>query len=264
MGRLFWFSATGNSYKAAEKIAAVNSDFTLVKITDHLIASAEIIEDEDIGLVFPVFSWTLPEPVKEFIRKTEFKNVKYCFSVITMGASAGRAGDVLRKMLLKKGVELSFFRTVKMPDNCIYLYNPSASKGKEYIDSVLKEAAAKTETLAEKIKSRETSLVISKNILGWILTYGVGSLFKKQYPGFDKKFIVSDKCTGCGICRDVCSVSNIKIEDKRAVFSGNCILCMACINWCPEKAINYKKVTINRTRYHYPGLPFTALKDKHN
>ena len=41
MGKIFWFSATGNSYKAAKKIAEQNSDFTLVKITDRLILNPE-------------------------------------------------------------------------------------------------------------------------------------------------------------------------------------------------------------------------------
>lgn len=262
MGRIFWFSATGNSYKTAKAIADKNRDFTLVKITDHLISNPEIIEDEEIGLVFPVFSWTLPEPVKDFIRTADFRNVRYCFGIITMGGAAGRAGAVLRRMLFEKGVKLSLFDTVRLPDNCIYLYNPSASKGKEYIDGVVLKAAAETEAIAEKIRVRDTGLSVSRNPLGWILTYGVGSFFKKQYPGFDEKFNVSSACTGCGICRDVCSVSNIKIENKRPVFSGNCIICMACINWCPEKAINYKSATINRSRYHYPGLAFTELKEK--
>ena len=47
-----------------------------------------------------------------------------------MGGSAGRAGAVLRQMLTEKGVNLSLFDTVKMPDNCIYLYNPFRVKRK--------------------------------------------------------------------------------------------------------------------------------------
>ena len=261
MGKIFWFSATGNSYTAAKKIGEQNKDFTLIKITDRLILSEPLIDEEEIGFVFPVFSWTLPEPVKEFIRTADFRNIRYCFAVITMGGSAGRAGAVLRKMLSDKGVKLSFFREVKMPDNCIYLYNPSASKGSNYIDKVLENAKIVINNTAEKIRNREKNIGISRNIFGWLLTYGVGSLFPKQYSGFDKKFNVSDDCTGCGICRDVCSVSNITIENNKPVFHKSCIICMGCINWCPEKAINYKNSTNGRTRYHYPALSFSELKN---
>jgi len=260
MGKIFWFSATGNSYTAAKKISEHNKDFTLIKITDQLISSSPVIRDDVIGFVFPVFSWTLPETVKEFIRTADFRNTKYCFAVITMGGAAGRAGAVLRKLLFKKGVSLSFLKEVKMIDNCIYLYNPTASKGRDYIDKVLAKAEKVINATSEKIRNREKNIGISRNILGWPLTYGVGSLFPKQYPGFDKKFIVSDDCTGCGICRDVCSVSNIAIENNKPVFHNKCIICMACINWCPGKAINYKKSTIGRARYHYPGLSFSELK----
>ena len=55
MGKLFWFSATGNSYKAAKIIADQNRDFTLVKITDHLISNPEIIEEEEIRVCISCF-----------------------------------------------------------------------------------------------------------------------------------------------------------------------------------------------------------------
>ena len=261
MGKIFWFSATGNSYKAAKIISEISEGgYELVKITDSLIASSPVYEESDIGFVFPVFSWTLPEPVKDFIRASEFRNVKYCFSVITMGGSAGRCGSVLRKMLSCKGVTLSFVDTVRMPDNCIYLYNPSASKGGDYIDGVISESMEALSGAAEKISRKQQMLKISRNPAGWLLTYGIGSVFPLQYNGFDSKFSVSEDCTGCGICADVCSVSNIKLENGKPVFQGKCVICMGCINWCPEKAINYKESTSTRTRYHYPGLNSSEIK----
>lgn len=261
MGKIFWFSGTGNSLKAAEKIADISGGkYELVKITDKLISSSPLIEDEEIGIVFPVYSWTLPEPVRNFIKVSDFRGVKYCFSIATMGGAAGRCGAVLEKMLSCKGVKLSFFDTVVMPDNCIYLFDTHAAKGSGFVNNMLEKSSADLLKMGEKINSRTESLNISTKIIGWLLTYIVGSLFPKQYKGFDKKFNVSASCTGCGICRDVCPVSNITIENCKPEYQGHCIICMGCINWCPENAINYKKVTQKRTRYHHPGVKYSELR----
>jgi ferredoxin len=260
MGKIFWFSGTGNSFKAAEKIAHFSrGKYELVRITDTLISSSPVIEDEEIGIVFPVYSWTLPEPVRDFIKASDFRGVKYCFSIATMGGAAGRCGAVLKKMLSRKGVKLSFFDTVVMPDNCIYLFDTHAAKGKDFIDNMLAKCSADLLKIGDKINSRTESVNISRKTIGWLLTYIVGSLFPKQYKGFDKKFNVSDSCTGCGICHNVCPVSNIIIENGKPVYQGRCIICMGCINWCPENAINYKNKTLKRTRYHHPGVKYSDL-----
>ena len=261
MGKIFWFSATGNSFKAAQQIAEASEEkFELVKITDKLISSGPVIDESVAGIVFPVYSWSLPEPVRAFIKSADFRNVEYFFSIATMGGAAGRCGAVLRKMLSGKGVRLSFFDTVVMPDNCIYLFDTTSAKGKDEITRRLDMCGSDLNAISQKISSKSISLNISKNIAGWPLTYIVGSLFPKQYKGFDRKFNISDSCTGCGICRDVCSVSNITIENGRPVYHDKCIICMGCINWCPVNAINYRGKTQNRSRYHHPGVSASDLK----
>ena len=48
----------------------------------------------------------------------------------------------------------------------------------------------------------------------------------------------NEKCTGCGMCVDVCPVNAIKIENKKAVISEECIDCGVCIAQCPLEAIS--------------------------
>ena len=46
-----------------------------------------------------------------------------------------------------------------------------------------------------------------------------------------------EKCTGCGICIDVCPAEAIKIENDKAVISDDCYECGICENECPNDAI---------------------------
>ena len=56
-------------------------------------------------------------------------------------------------------------------------------------------------------------------------------LFKNLYK-------VTDDCSQCGICTQVCPAGCISISDNKVVYNmENCQTCMACIHNCPKKAI---------------------------
>ncbi len=46
------------------------------------------------------------------------------------------------------------------------------------------------------------------------------------------------KCTGCGICEDVCPKDAIHVINSIAVVNDNCIDCSICVKRCPENAIS--------------------------
>jgi len=48
-----------------------------------------------------------------------------------------------------------------------------------------------------------------------------------------------DKCTGCGICVDVCPVEAISVDNHLAVVDRQtCTACGLCVNECPNEAIS--------------------------
>ncbi|MGE5173015.1 MAG: DUF362 domain-containing protein [Betaproteobacteria bacterium] len=49
--------------------------------------------------------------------------------------------------------------------------------------------------------------------------------------------ITTDKCTGCGTCKDICPTEAIIIENGKAEITLECIDCGACPRACPEGAI---------------------------
>ena len=71
-------------------------------------------------------------------------------------------------------------------------------------------------------------------------------------------FAVIDRCTGCGICAQVCPSGTIELEEGRPVWhDGACQWCFACINWCPEAAIGFTRLPEKNpgARYRNPSLP---------
>lgn len=47
-----------------------------------------------------------------------------------------------------------------------------------------------------------------------------------------------EKCTGCGLCIDVCPVEAIELDDDIAkVDEDTCTDCGACVDECPNEAI---------------------------
>jgi len=47
----------------------------------------------------------------------------------------------------------------------------------------------------------------------------------------------SEKCTGCGICIDVCPVNAIEVNEQAVINADACTGCAACIWECPNEAI---------------------------
>jgi len=75
------------------------------------------------------------------------------------------------------------------------------------------------------------------------IVYDVGST-KKNKTGKWRNFrpVVTDKCTGCGICVQFCPEGAIKIVNKKAVIDYDyCKGCLICVNECPIKAITTEK-----------------------
>jgi len=65
---------------------------------------------------------------------------------------------------------------------------------------------------------------------------------KKDYEEGDIKITIDlEKCTGSGECVTACPVEIFEVVDGKAVCKhiGECIECCACVNACPNDAIEH-------------------------
>ena len=87
-------------------------------------------------------------------------------------------------------------------------------------------------------------------------------LYKLAYPmvhKMDRKFWVDDRCNHCGLCVNICPAQNIDMQNEKLIWHNHCEQCLACIQWCPQAALQYGKKTSAYTRYHNPEVKVKDL-----
>jgi Pyruvate/2-oxoacid:ferredoxin oxidoreductase delta subunit len=244
---IFWFSGTGNSLYAAKRLSAELDDTQLIQITDAVPTAAVGGKGAKVGFVFPSYYWNLPRAVRKFVERLEIKPDTYVFTIVTMGGIGHGSISALNKVLKAKGLRLHYGKGVKMPDNYILLYNPTDPNTCEAMldknNKQLCEIAAEINSETQSVKGIPVSF---------------NSLYK-NIERLDDKFTVNDSCTNCRLCKKICPVGNIAIENNKPKWLHRCEHCVACISWCSAKAINYGNKTQARNRYCNPRVKTDEL-----
>ena len=274
---IFYFSGTGNSKWAAKTLALETGD-TLVSIPEVINSdcSFTLEKDEHVGFIFPIHGWRVPNIVKEFLTKLTIKTLgedtshvkHYCFCLVTAGDSIGKAMERFLKQL----------RTVAVGDSlslkAVYsLIMPESYVGLPGMDVDTKEKELEKKELASK-QLKEFSNILkqhphkdSNQIWGWnqLIRGPIPSFFSGPVGGFFERFLITDKpfhvdsrrCVKCGICANVCPVSDIKGGlgyEPEWLHNGKCLTCFSCYHHCPHHAIEFGKRTQKKGQYFYNKL----------
>jgi len=246
---IYYFSATGNSLKAASVIASGYYQSELIKISRKVIT--EHPDSVNVGFVFPVYMGGIPKIVENFLKNFPFKKDVYYFSVATYYKYKGSALSVVNHILENKGAQLDYGNYIPTVGNCLKEYEVTADKRPiilELADTITEKIAG---DILNKIKIQQPShCAISEK-----LHKGIFHIFFKDTH---KKFSLEDNCMGCGICSKVCPVGNIVLKDGKPQWNINCEACHACIHWCPRNAINLGK-SKGRLQYHHPDIKIAGL-----
>lgn len=244
---ILYYTGTGNSEYVAKKIGE--------KIGDQVVNLFDRIKNKDYSslesskmwvIVCPTYAWRIPRVVKTFLLNTDFKGSKDICFVMTCGDGIGNAGKYSLKICQKKNLNYKGTARVVMPENYIALYNAPGSKEAN-------EIITKAESVIENVAS---CILDNKNIDNVKVTQKfysstVNPLFYTLIVK-DKKFNVNDSCISCGICEKSCPMGNIKLQNGKPTWNGNCTHCMACICKCPKEAIEYGEKSKGKVRYTCP------------
>lgn len=228
--KIFYFTGSGNSLAVAKAIAGQNGE--LIAIPQVIDDIQSVYSDDCIGIVFPIYYFSPPPMVRQFLQKTQLQ-AKYTFAIATCGYSAGPVLYGLQKKAKKKGYTIHYAQSICMMDN----YLPGFDMQKEKDSIHTKNIDQKLQNIVEDIQSQK--LVNAK---ANILLRPLPPILRKIWviPKTPSKYFVDDHCTSCGICAKVCPAGNIQM-DKKPVFDNRCESCFACLHHCPHQALHHKK-----------------------
>jgi len=246
---IFYFTATGNSKYAAEKLAAQTGEhmIDIAYAWKHNLFDYDISADELLIFVVPVFAETLPGIVGLFIERLELNGYsdQYVYGVFTCGESSGYESAALRASLAAKGISFNGSFDIVMPDNFIVW---SDIPPKQRLEAILDEADKTLDDVIKAIKSRARGTIYTS---------------EPEMPYFPlqeistakgtSKLYADEKCTACGLCETLCPMRVIIPDyEGKPRWEGGCTMCFACLHRCPSGAVQHGNDTIRKGRYINP------------
>lgn len=266
---IYYFSGSGNSRHLAKVLARETGQklFSLNKFMKNncsfhkgrtLLDCTTVLPlptDETQPLIFvhPTYGWRQPRLVTSLLAANaqQLQGRKLYF-VATAGSGFGGSEKFLRRLCQDVAAEYMGLATILMPENYTAMF------------AIPDEAEAERLIEGGQEKVEEVSRAISSGQLikpdpdlckfPFLLSSVINPLFYSFFVR-SSAFYADDKCDSCRVCELICPLNNIKMKinkngNLRPQWNDNCTHCMACINHCPTKAIEYGRASRGKRRYY--------------
>ena len=250
---IVYFTGTGNSLAAARRLADRTGDRA---VPLRAVRPEDLAAERRLGIVFPVYCFDAPPPVREFLARARPAPGAYVYVVATCGASVGRAIRTAVRLLARNGAEVALSRKLRYPDSASVAVgantNPKSGRcaaAEAGIDAIARDVEAGRRDLHEVRGSCAAALAATRTgaaLVSWAFR-------QEPDPG---------RCNGCGLCAKVCPCSNIEVAGGRARIRerGRCAHCMACVHFCPRQAMTIRGRRVRpELQYRHPGVTAADL-----
>lgn len=236
---IFYFSGTGNSKWVAKQIAEkINDKYLDISKINEI---PEIYDEEQIGLIFPIYAWGIPEPITMFVKKLK-KSKAFTYGICTCGANAGIALKRLSKIY-----HLDSSYSIIMPSN--YIIGEDIEE-KTIILNKIEMARKELDIISNEIMQRKKVYRVNEGTFPILKSIIINKGFNNFARTTNPFYVNEEKCNGCGLCARNCPASTITLTDGKPIWKEKCYQCLKCINYCPQCAIQYGKETEKRGRYN--------------
>lgn len=250
-----YFSGTGNSLAIARRVSlglggAEKLNIALLRDDASLLAARRIV------VVFPVYMWGLPRIVRSFFENLRARPDEGLWAIAAHGGLAGDPIGMIRAIGRRRGFTLESGFIAWTPENFVVRYPmwPAWLNRLAIRHATGKADGIVARILAGKKGRYERSPIPITGILSLLHRYLMRRIYVDKAITADSFFRVTDACVSCDLCRRVCPKGNISIVGGRPVWGSDCEICVACLQWCPARAIQAGSKTIGRGRYHHPEI----------
>lgn len=251
---IYCFSGNGNSRYVARCLAgALGEDVTEIDFSvlsspgDHGCAGGRVI------WVFPIYSWGLPLPVRNFIGRVGITGARH-WMVATCGDDIGMAHRSWRRLVESRGWDPVAAFSVQMPNT--YTLLPGFDVDSDRLAAKkLESAAERIDTITRRIVSGWRGDDVVKGMFPRFKTYVIYPQFMKHGVHPDRFNCDSSLCISCGKCVDACPMDNVRLVKRHPAWGDRCALCLACYHVCPVHAVNYGTATLHKGQYRLPPAP---------
>lgn len=249
--KILYFTSTGNNLYIAKKLGG-----ELLSIPQLIKNNRFDIEDESIGIIFPVFYANAPKIVREFIEKARFKT-DYLFLIASYGSDGDQnAFKILKKAFNKKGMKVNYTNSVLMVDNYLPMFDMKEEK--EIKDDC--EIDNQIEIIKNDIESRKEFHLNKKSFTD------VPFIEKVLESTMTKRFhiIVGDGCSDCKVCSRICPKGNIDLSGEKPVIGDDCLFCLGCVHHCKENVFTINNEKNNKERFSNPHIKVSEIIKSNN
>ena len=235
---LYLFSGSGNTYAVARRIVK-----TLLE--EGVAAHLRPLERSDpggtlpagtVGLAFPVALFSTYPFVWEFAENLAPGRGKGIFMVDTLAGFSGGVVGPMKRVVSARGYHPIGAVEIRMPSNYA-----RTERERPRDDRLRRRGLKRADAFAKNLAAGRTSWRSIPLLPELIKRLGRNSQ-GRAWEALRGKYPLSvdvEKCIRCGLCAEVCPVSNITMETFPR-FGEGCFFCQRCVSLCPREAIGVR------------------------
>ncbi len=243
-----YLSGTGNSRRCASWIAEQAREAGR-RVHMAPMEQGPPKADGPLLLAFPTHGFTVPWAMMKWLAQLPRSQGSPAWVLCTRAGiktgplhppgAACSAPFVASALLASRGYRVRGAMSVNMPSNWMSFHPPQREASTQ---AVVDHARPRVLRFGERLLAGErtwlTLNLLYEAIWGLVLApvsalyLGLGRIF------LGKLFMANPRCTGCGLCAEICPVGAIAMKGERPYWTWQCESCMRCIAFCPHKAID--------------------------